>query len=292
MRFAPRCRAAIGLVVLLTAGACRSFPPPPDHSDLDVSAARDFVRAQALALKSLEAQVSLSIETPDFSGALEGALVVEPPGRMRLRTSKMMQDVFDLVVTPDALELWWFPDRVLYRKTPDANAANSANSANSASDANAAKEQDARALSFLRTLDPGSLRASLNTFELPQADATPASPWQARSVGERIERTARSLVVTTLLEAGGHLTREFDGATLLLRQVTVTRSDGSTMLITTYDDYRPVGPLWLPETTTLEDHRFGVTFTMTFSDMVVNEGILPGAFELEVPAGARICELR
>ena len=278
------------LVSLLAAGACRSFPPPPDHSDLDVNAARDFVRTQALALKELEAQVSLSIESSDFSGSLEGALVVAPPDRMRLRTSKMMQDVFDLLVTPKGLDLYWFPDRVLYRKTPDATEATAGSIERGAG--GAPTEADARALSFLRTLDPGAMRASLSAFELPVADASPAAPWQARSVGERVERDARALVVTTLLEGGGRLTRRFDGATLLLETVTVTRSDGATMMVTSYDDYRPVGPLWLPETTRLEDRRHGLVFTMSFSDMAVNGELLPGAFELALPAGVRVCELK
>jgi hypothetical protein len=277
---------ALLLALLLWAAGCRSFPPPPDHSDLDVNAARAFVREQALSLKELEAQVTLSIETRDFSGSLDGALVVAPPDRMRLRTSKMLQDVFDMVVTPKGLELYWFPDHVLYRKGPDASGAGSDGGGDGATAA------DARALSFLRTLDPGALRASLTAFELPVADATPRSPWQARSLGEQVERSARELVVTTLLEEGGRLTRRFDGATLLLRSVTVERADGATMMVTTYDDYRPVGPLWLPETTKLEDRRHGLLFSMSFSDMAVNGDVLPGAFELELPPGTRVCDVR
>lgn len=275
----------LALALLLGAAGCKSFPPPPDHSDLDVNAARAFVREQALSLKELEAQVTLSIETRDFSGSLDGALLVAPPDRMRLRTSKMLQDVFDMVVTPKGLELYWFPDRVLYRKSPDAGGA-------AGDGGGGATEADARALSFLRTLDPGALRASLSAFELPLADATPPAPWQARSVGERVERSARELVVTTLLEGGGRLTRRFDGATLLLQSVTVERSDGATTMVTTYDDYRPVGPLWLPESTKLEDRRHGLVFTMSFSDMAVNGDVLPGAFELELPPGTRVCDLR
>src|SRR5262245_26753118 len=136
------------------------------------------------------------------------------------------------------------------------------------------------------------MRASLTAYELPLADSTAPSPWQARSVGERVERDARALVVTTLLEGGGRLTRKFDGATLLLESVKVERADGTTASVTTYEDYRPVGPFWLPETTTLEDRRYGLTLTMSFSDMAANEGVLPGAFALEVPSGARICEVR
>ena len=90
------------LVAVALAG-CRSFPPPPDHSDLDAAAARAFVKEQAHAVADLAAQVSLSVETADFHGALEGALLIAPPDRMRLRTSKMLQDVFDLVVTPERL---------------------------------------------------------------------------------------------------------------------------------------------------------------------------------------------
>ena len=278
-------RAAPVVVAVVLAG-CRSFPPPPDRSDLDAGAARAFVREQAHAVKDLAAQVSLSVETADFSGSLDGALLIEPPDRMRLRTTKMLSDVFDLVVTPERLELWWFPDRVLYRRTPAAGAPSVPEVASGG------KSGDARASTFLRALDPGTFRASLTAFELPPVDATPRSPWQERVAAERIERTRRALVVADDLESGGRLVRTFDGASLLLRSAEVVDAAGRSQIVATYDEYRPVGTLWLPTETKLVDHRFGVTFSMEFSDVALNEGVLPGAFELALPADATVREIR
>jgi hypothetical protein len=275
------------LVAACALAGCRSFPPPPDHSDLDAEAARAFVRAQALAVKDLAAQVSLSVETGDDGGSLEGALLIEPPDRLRLRTTKMMQDVFDLVVTPQKLELWWFPDRVLYRRTPGPGAAAAADPRDLDG-----RKGDARASTILRALDPGTFRASLTAFELPPADASPRSPWQERVAGERCDRTRRAFVVVDELESGGRLTRTFDGASLLLRSAEVADAAGKTRIVATYDDYRPFGTLWLPTESKLVDRRFGVTFSMSFTDVALNEGVLPGAFELATPADAVVREIR
>lgn len=273
------------LVAVALAG-CRSFPPPPDHSDLDAAAARAFVKEQAHAVADLAAQVSLSVETADFHGALEGALLIAPPDRMRLRTSKMLQDVFDLVVTPERLELYWFADRVLWRRTPDGGPPAAA------SEETDGKSGDARASTFLRALDPGTFRASLMAFELPPVDATPRSPWQERVAGERVERTRRALVVADDLESGNLLVRTFDGSSLLLLSAEVRDAAGRAQIVATYDEYRPFGTLWLPTETKLVDHRHGVTFSMEFSDVALNEGVVPGAFELVVPAGATVREIR
>ena len=92
---------AVGLAVGAAALAgCRALP---DRSGLDDAAARALVRDEALAVKDLAASVTLAIETADFDGTLDGALLVEPPLRLRLRASKMMTDVFDLLITPDAV---------------------------------------------------------------------------------------------------------------------------------------------------------------------------------------------
>lgn len=277
------------LATLLAACAfagCRSLPPPPDHSDLDAEAARRFVREQALAVKDFTAQVTLAVESPDFSGSLDGALVVEPPARLRLRTTKMMQDVFDLVMTPQLLELYWFRDNILYRRTP-------AGLPPAAAALRAIEEQgrDTRASAFLRTLDPATFRASLSAFELPAVDATPRSPWQERAATETFERTRGAFVVVDALESGGRLTRTFDGSSLLLRAARLDDVVGRPQIEASYGGYRPVGGLWLPSESKLVDHRFGVAFTMELSDVAVNEGALSGAFELHAPSDATVREI-
>jgi len=86
--------------------------------------------------------------------------------------------------------------------------------------------------------------------------------------------------------------RTFDGSSLLLRSAEVRDAAGRAQIVATYDEYRPFGTLWLPTETKLVDHRHGVTFSMEFSDVALNEGVIPGAFELALPAGATVREIR
>jgi hypothetical protein len=290
-RAVRRAVPALALCGALLPG-CRSGPPPPDRSALDALDARAFVRTQALAVKDLSAQVSLSVETPSFSGSLEGAVLIAPPDRLRMRATKLLIDVFDLLVTNEVLELYWFPDRVLYRREPGGGAAPSTVSDVPAAAAADVPAGDARARAFLRDLDPAALRASLCAFELPAVDGSPRQPWQERAVAETVARTRAELTVVTTLEDGGILTRRFDGRSLMIRSAELARPGEAPFLRVAYDDYRPVAGIWLPRRSVMEDRRHQVVFTMEFSDVGVNEGVLPGAFTLAPPSDAKVVELK
>ena len=59
---------------------------------------------RAAGVKTLSAQCRLTLTRPGGESVrLDGAVVMEPPGRLRLRAWKFNQAVFDLTLTPDGL---------------------------------------------------------------------------------------------------------------------------------------------------------------------------------------------
>jgi hypothetical protein len=260
-------------IVATSFASCRALP---DHSALDDKAAREFVREQALAVKDLAASVDLSIATDDFDGSLGGALLVEPPSRLRLRATKFTTDVFDLVVTPDELDLFWFRDRTFFRRRLGAGAAAAVGAARSVDPGRGERSPDA----FLASLDGAALRLALAAFEVPV-------------LHESVAREDGSLVVRARLADGGELVRRFDGKTLFLENVELAASDGTPRLQASYGRYRRVEPAehWLPHRMELRDLASRSTFTMTFDDVAVNEGVLPGAFTLAPPPGVEVREV-
>jgi hypothetical protein len=288
-------------VGLLAAGlpGCRSLP---DHSALDAGAARAFVREQARAVRDLSAAVSLSIETAEFEGSLSGALLLEPPGRMRLRASKLMQDVFDLLVTPEELRLYWFRDRKLFRRRlarGEAGGAVAEGETGTLASASPQRNDGAEEASdggrdprsFVERLDGRVLRLALASFELPDAgEADEAAPGD-RVIEESFVREGRSFVVRARLASGERLERRFDGRTLFLEEARLAAADGTLELRARYDDYDDFQERWLPTQMVLEDHAQDVRFEMSFDDVALNEGVLPGAFALELPPGAEVIEI-
>jgi hypothetical protein len=240
------------------------------------------VRAEALALHDLSAAVSLSITTPGFEGSLGGALLVAPPGHLRLRATKVMQDVFDLVVAPDELDLYWFRDRTFFRRRLD-GAAPAATPP-----AGGAKEGPER---FLAQLDGRAMRLSLANFELPRAGEESPLPPSDRVVEESSGREGGRFIVRARLAGGDRVERRFDGRSLLLDEVLLFGGDGKPRLRATYGDYGPVGPSWLARSMALADLATGVTFEMELDDVAINEGVLPGAFALAPPPGVEVRDL-
>jgi len=290
-------RAAL-LVALVVPGACRATP---DHSQLDAAAARAFVREQSLAVKQLSASVSMAIETEGFDGSLSGALLVEPPARLRLRASKFVQDLFDLVVTPDELDLFWFPDRQFFRRR--------LLSTSQRLEANGPEAHGPEA--FLARLDPRAMRLALAGFELPLAGEPSSLPACDRVMEETFAREGGDFVIRARLAGGDLLVRHFDGVSLFLETVTLEAPDGATLLRAKYDDYSPITEpapagelagdpqpadspareLWFAGEMVLEDLALGVTFDLELDDVAVNEGIPPSAFTLAPPPGCEVREL-
>lgn len=100
----------------LAAVACRSVTPPP--APIVTAAAEQPWQGdprQVLAaierrmdgVATLAAECQLTFHRPDKDSVkLEGALVAQPPDRLRLRAWKLGHAVMDLTVRPDGVWLW------------------------------------------------------------------------------------------------------------------------------------------------------------------------------------------
>ncbi len=119
MHVTPRLAASSLLfLALCTGGGCRrgasSSSPPRDPIPLlpwvDEAAALRTLAERGRAVKAVRSESVVTITKPDGSSVrLDGAVVLAPPDRARLRAWKLGQAVFDLTLTPDGL--WVFTGR-------------------------------------------------------------------------------------------------------------------------------------------------------------------------------------
>jgi outer membrane lipoprotein-sorting protein len=96
------------LPVLVILGGCASRPRPasnlPVFGEVDHATALRVLDERARAVKSLSARSVLTLTRPDGQTVrLDGAVVMAPPDRLRLRAWKFNQAIFDLTLTPDGL---------------------------------------------------------------------------------------------------------------------------------------------------------------------------------------------
>jgi outer membrane lipoprotein-sorting protein len=89
-------------------GGCAAHPKPeanlPTFAAVDHDAALRILDQRARAVKSLSARSLLTLTRPDGQTVrLDGAVVMAPPDRLRLRAWKFNQAIFDLTLTPDGL---------------------------------------------------------------------------------------------------------------------------------------------------------------------------------------------
>jgi len=96
------------LLVGATATGCATARRPvenlPTFGDVDHATALRLLDERARAVKSLSARSALTLTRPDGQAVrLDGAVVMAPPDRLRLRAWKFNQAVFDLTLTPDGL---------------------------------------------------------------------------------------------------------------------------------------------------------------------------------------------
>jgi hypothetical protein len=92
----------------LMVGGCATRPKPasdlPTFGDVDRATALHVLDERARAVKSVSARSVLTLTRPDGQTVrLDGAVVMAPPDRLRLRAWKFNQAVFDLTLTPDGL---------------------------------------------------------------------------------------------------------------------------------------------------------------------------------------------
>lgn len=102
VRLRVLCASAVALCLV----ACTRRPPSglPTYPGLGDAAALEVLAERAAAVKTLSAQCRLTLTRPDGQTVrLDGAVVMAPPDRLRLRAWKFNQAVFDLTLTPDGL---------------------------------------------------------------------------------------------------------------------------------------------------------------------------------------------
>ena len=90
------------------AAGCAARPRPeanlPTFGNVDHAAALRILDERARAVKALSARALLTLTRPDGQTVrLDGAVVMAPPDRLRLRAWKFNQAIFDLTLTPEGL---------------------------------------------------------------------------------------------------------------------------------------------------------------------------------------------
>lgn len=265
-----RRRVTCGMVLLLLA-ACASGPPLPDYRGLSPQEARAEILRNSRDLADLSASVDLSIDSGEWQGTLGGALLMRPPGYLRLRAFKLFQEVFDLVVTPESVELLVFRDNVLYRdRTPLDD-----------------PRPRAPTGSPLDGIDGRAIRLAIGRFELPPEEEESDLVVSERVVREQLSAVREQLQVVSELQSGEKVIRRFDVRTLFLESVELSHA-GEPKLRARYTDYELLDGAWLPTRMELQDLSRDNTFALQLSDIELNQGALPGDFVLRPDSSTRI----
>ena len=97
---------ALGIALAGCAARRRVDEKLPIYGRLDHAAALRVLAERAESVRSVSAQAGLTLTRVDGQSVnLDGAVVMAPPGRVRLRAWKFNQAIFDLTLTPDGLWL-------------------------------------------------------------------------------------------------------------------------------------------------------------------------------------------
>jgi outer membrane lipoprotein-sorting protein len=95
---------SMGLLLLAGCQSAHDLSPLPTYPAGDVNAAREVLIRRADSVHSFSAQCDVTLSRDDRQTIeLNGLLVMSPPDRLRLRTWKLDQIVFDLTLRPDGL---------------------------------------------------------------------------------------------------------------------------------------------------------------------------------------------
>ena len=96
--------ATLSLLLLTFATGCASREHLPAYQWTDDAAALRNLAARAQAVHTASAQCQITLTRPDGQSVrLDGALVMQPPDRVRLRAWKLGQAVFDLTIVPQGV---------------------------------------------------------------------------------------------------------------------------------------------------------------------------------------------
>jgi hypothetical protein len=201
------------------------------------------------------------------------------PTHLRLLATKMTRDVFDLVVAPGVMQLYSPRDRKLFERVKVEKPA---------------PPPAAASQSPLRNLNGRAMRLALASFELPGRTEPPNLPpgYEESAFDEWVElenaeRGEDTVTITSELSSGEVVERVFDSKTLFLKDVEVRR-DGLVLWRVHYDDYAKVQGAWVAHHMVLNDKEHQRRFTLNLHDVLLNEGIQPGAFVIEAQPGVEV----
>jgi hypothetical protein len=252
------------LLATLGASSCLTGPPPPDFRGLSSDDAREEILRNSRNMADLSASVSLSIESGRWQGMLTGALLLRPPGYLRLTAHQGDQEIFELVVTPSTVELYVHQDGVMFRDTYTMSADPSRPPTGSPLD----------------LIDGRAIRLAIGRFELPPEEEENELLLNELVVREDLSTAKQQLVVTTDLRGGEHIVRHFDARTLFLDAVSLSY-DGNEKLRATYSEYERHDGVWLPTRLRLEDLVRGNVFVLHLYNIILNSGAQPADFVLQ-----------
>jgi hypothetical protein len=98
------CAAAVVTLLAVTTLAGCAAPEARKYRWVDEPTALADLRQRAEALKTLSAECAITLERPNGETVkFDGALVMQPPNRLRLRAWKLSRAVFDLTLNDDGL---------------------------------------------------------------------------------------------------------------------------------------------------------------------------------------------
>lgn len=101
-----RLSVLVGLMLLLVAG-CRSTEPLPTYDWAGPAHALEVLAERARQVDGVAARCTITVEAPERGPVtIDGLLVAQKPGQMRLQTWKFDRQIFDLVIRGEDMWLW------------------------------------------------------------------------------------------------------------------------------------------------------------------------------------------
>lgn len=263
MSLAPRAAArrrpaaaALGVGLLLAACAPRLRPPPPELP-LDPAALLAEVRAAQGRVQTVQGEARVSIEGPSGNAGVDQFLAAERPGRLRVESHDFFGNVLSLlVVDGPSLALYDAKARILYR-----GAATAANVA--------------------RLVPVALAPDELVTLLCGSAPLLDGEPLDASPVDGALRLTLKRGDEVQRLEVGA------GAAVLKARESRLGRVSREVELL----GHRPLGGAWLPAQVVARAPQEGLTLTLRWRAVEVNQPLDPALFRLATPEGARVVDL-
>lgn len=250
-------RAALFVVALVSALACRTIPPavPLSADDPLPAALLERWEAEAASRRALRGRVHLAVDSE--AGGLAGRqiVVLERPAKLRVEVLGLLSQTTAVITTDgDRFEVFRVGDRSYETGRVHADLL----------------WREARL-----ALAPADAIAVLLGAPVPGADLVPANA----------VRTHEDWIEVDLVDDAGRRRQRasFDRGERL-RSFAVFGDDGSTRWRVVFDDYAPVGASQLPHAIVLDVSRGATHAEIALKDLELNPTLSGELFQLRAPA--------